>query len=179
MITQRGVDAILYCKHLLLLIFTATAAKSLQSCPTLCDPIEVSPPGCAIPGILQARTLKWVAISFSSAWKWKVEVKSLSHVRLFATPWAAAYQAPPSMGFSRQEYWSVIFTEQLLSVRLCWVFLSLFFSTYHGNPVRKTLSLILLTSKRTWEKYLLMTSQQVRGGATCYPGQSTFLVKMN
>ena len=81
-------------------------AKSLQSCPTLCDPIDGSPPGSAIPGILQAKTLEWVAISFSNAWKWKVKVKSLSHVRLFATPWTAAHQAPPSMGFSRQEYWS-------------------------------------------------------------------------
>ena len=72
----------------------------------LCDPIDGSPPGSPIPGTLQARTLEWVAISFSNAWKWKVKVKSLSHVRLPATPWTAAYQAPPSMGFSRQEYWS-------------------------------------------------------------------------
>ena len=82
------------------------AAKSLQSCPTLCDPIDGSPPGSSIPGILQARTLEWVAISFSNAWKWKVKVKSLSFVWLFATPWTAAYQAPPPMGFSRQDYWS-------------------------------------------------------------------------
>ena len=84
----------------------AAAAKSLQSYPTLCDPIDSSPPGSAVPGILQARTLEWVAIFFSNAWKWKVKVKSLSRVQLFATPWAAAYQALPSMGFSRQEYWS-------------------------------------------------------------------------
>ena len=84
----------------------AAAAESLQSCPTLCDPIDGSPPGSAIPGILQARTLAWVAISFSNAWKWKVKVKSLSCVWLFATPWTAAHQAPLSMGFSRQEYWS-------------------------------------------------------------------------
>ena len=84
----------------------AAAAKSLQSCPTLWDPIDGSPLGCPIPGSLQARTLEWVAISFSSAWKWKVKGKSLGHVRLLATPWTAAYQAPPSMGFSRQEYWS-------------------------------------------------------------------------
>ena len=83
-----------------------SAAKSFQSCPTLCDPIDGSPPGSPIPGILQARTLKWVAISFSNAWKWKAKVKSLSHIRLLATPWTAACQAPPSMGFSRQEYWS-------------------------------------------------------------------------
>ena len=82
------------------------AAKSLQSCPTLCDPIDGSPPGSPVPGILQARTLEWVAISFSNAWKWKVKVKSFSRIRLLATPWTAAYQAPPSMGFSRQEYWS-------------------------------------------------------------------------
>ena len=81
-------------------------AKSLQSCPTLCDPIDGSPPGSSVPGILQARTLEWVAIAFSNAWKWKVKVKSLSRVRLLVTPWTAAYQAPPSMGFSRQEYWS-------------------------------------------------------------------------
>ena len=82
------------------------AAKSLQSCPTLCDPIDGSPPGSPVPGILQARTLEWVDISFSSAWKWKVKVRSLSRVWLLATPWTAAYQAPPSTGFSRQEYWS-------------------------------------------------------------------------
>ena len=84
----------------------AAAAKSHQSCPTLCDPIDSSPPGSAVPGILQVRTLEWVAISFSNAWKWKVKVKSLSCVRLLATPWTAAYQASPSMGFSRREYWS-------------------------------------------------------------------------
>ena len=83
----------------------AAAAKSLQSCPTLCDPIGGSPPGSPIPGILQARTLEWVAISFSNAWKWKVKVKSLSCVWLLGTPWTAAYQAPPSMGFSRRDYW--------------------------------------------------------------------------
>ena len=79
---------------------------SLRSCPTLCDPIDGSPPGSAVPGILQARTLEWVAISFSSAWKWKGKVKPLSHVQLLVTPWTAAHQAPPSKGFSRQEYWS-------------------------------------------------------------------------
>ena len=84
----------------------AAAAKSLQSCLTLCNPRDGSPPGSPIPGILQARTLVWVTISFSNAWKWKVKVKLLSRVWLLATPWTAAYQAPPSMGFSRQEYWS-------------------------------------------------------------------------
>ena len=93
-----------YCP--VMFLAAATAAKSLQSCPTLCDPRDGSPPGSAIPGILQARTLEWVAISFSNAWKWKVKVKSLNGVPLFTTPWTAAYQPPPSMGFSRQEYWS-------------------------------------------------------------------------
>ena len=82
------------------------AAKSLQSCPTLWDPIDGRPPGSPVPGILQARSLEWVSISFSNAWKWKVKVKSLSRVRPSATPWTTAFQAPPSMGFSRQEYWS-------------------------------------------------------------------------
>ena len=84
----------------------AAAAKLLQLCPTLCDPIDGSSPGSPVPGILQARTLEWVAISFSNTWKWEVKVKSLSRVWLLATPWTAAHQAPPSMGFSRQEYWS-------------------------------------------------------------------------
>ena len=84
----------------------AAAAKLLQSCPTLCDPTDGSPPGSSVPGILQARTLEWAAISFSNVWKWKVKVKSFSCVRLLATPWTTAYQAPPSTGFSRKEYWS-------------------------------------------------------------------------
>ena len=114
-------------------MYVAAAAKSLQSCPTLCDPIDGSPPGSTGPGILQARTLEWVVISFSNAWKWKVKVKSLmgfsrqeywsgvplpspwlkllllshfSRVRLCATPETEAHQAPPSLGFSRQEHWS-------------------------------------------------------------------------
>ena len=94
------------CSGKALLLLLKSTSKSLQSCPTLWDPIDGSPLGSAIPGILQVRTLEWVAISFSNAWKWKVKVKSLSRVWLFATPWTAAYQAPPSMGFSRQEYWS-------------------------------------------------------------------------
>ena len=88
-----------------ILSYATAAAKSLQSCLTLCNPIDGSPPGSAFPGILQARTLEWVAISFN-AWKWKVKVKSLSRVGLLATPWTTAYQARPSMAFSRQEYWS-------------------------------------------------------------------------
>ena len=84
----------------------AAAANLLQSCLTLCDPRDSSPPGSPVPGILQARTLEWVAISFSNASKWKVKVKSLSRVQLLATPWTAAHEAPPSTGFSRQECWS-------------------------------------------------------------------------
>ena len=86
----------------------AAAAESLQSCPTLCDLIDSSPPGSPVPGILQARTLEWVAISFSNAWKWKVKMKSL-----LATPWTAAYQAPLSMGFSRQEWGAIAFSKNL------------------------------------------------------------------
>ena len=102
-LTRRTLSITYYSLSFLFAAATA-AAKLLQSCPILCNPTEGSPPGSAIPGILQAGTLKWVAISFSNAWKWKVKVKSLSHVRLFTTPWTVAYQAPPSMGFSREEY---------------------------------------------------------------------------
>ena len=96
----------------------AAAAKSLQLCPTLCDPIDSSPPGSSVPGILQARTLERVAISFSNVCKWKVKVKSLSRVRLLTTAWTAAHQAPPSMGFSRQEYWSGV---PLPSPKVSWL----------------------------------------------------------
>ena len=89
-----------------IVLAAAAAAESLQSCPTLCSPTDGSLIGSPVPGILQARTLEWVAISFSNALKWKVKVKSLSRARLLATPWTAAYQDPPSMGFSRQEFWS-------------------------------------------------------------------------
>ena len=92
--------------HIYTAAAAAAAAKSLQSCLTLCDPIDGSPPGSPVPGILQARTLEWVAISFSNAWKWKVKGKLLSCVQLLATPWTVAHQAPLSMGFSRQECWS-------------------------------------------------------------------------
>ena len=103
-------------------------AKSLQSCPTLCDPIDSSPPGSPVPGILQARTLEWVAISFSNEWKWKVTVKSLSRVWLLATPWTAAYQAPLSMGFSRQEYRRGAIASDLVA-RVKWT-ASIFVSNY-------------------------------------------------
>ena len=99
----------------------SAAAKSLQLCPTLCDPTDGSPPGSPVPGILQARTVEWVAISYSNAWKWKEKVKSLSRVRLLATPWTAAHQAPLSMGFSRQEYWSGMpIMKSLLQAHLQW-----------------------------------------------------------
>ena len=102
----RGENACIHCATEAVLSTAAAASKLLQSCPTLCDPRDSSPPGSPVPGILQARRLEWVAISFSNAWKWKVKVKSLSRVGLLATPWTAAYQAPLSMGFSRQESWS-------------------------------------------------------------------------
>ena len=105
----------------ILLVLVIAAAKSLQSCPTLCDPTDGSPPGSPVPGILQARTLEWVAISFSNACKWKVKVKLLSRVQPPGTPWTAAFQAPPSMGFSRQEYWSGVplFPQTSLAFLLC------------------------------------------------------------
>ena len=124
-------------------------AKSLQSCPTLWDPIDGSPPGSPIPGILQARTLEWVTISFSNAWKWKVKVKSFSRVRLLATPWTAAYQAPPSMGFSKQEYWSgVPLPSPKLDHRL-WQF-----------PFNGKFRQSYMVSSRYWQK-----------GLTCYHSQ--------
>ena len=134
----------------------AAAAKSLQSCLTLCDPRDGSPPGSSVPGILQARTLEWGAISFSSAWKWKVKVKSLSRVRLPATPWTAAHQAPPSMGFSRQEYcsrvlspspshpsrlWKCLFMFRYFSLSLFFFFLlsCMAYAGFPGGSVVKNL----------------------------------------
>ena len=112
-------------------------AKSLQSFPTLCDPIDGSPSGSPVPGILQARTLEWVAISFSNAGKWKLKVKSLSHIWLLATPWTAAYQAPPSIGFSRQEYWSGVplpspyYLLSLIKFMICKYFLPFHRLSFH------------------------------------------------
>ena len=100
----------------------AAAAKSIQSRPTLCDPKDGSPPGSPGPGILQARILEWVAISFSNAWKWKVKVKSLCRARLLATSWTAAFQAPLSMGFSRQEYWSGVPLPSLIYLSITYLF---------------------------------------------------------
>ena len=99
--------------------YVYAAAKSHQLCLTLCDPID-SP----VPGILQARTLEWVAISFSNAEQWKVKVKSLSRVWLFATPWTVAYQAPLSMGFPRQAYLS-----NYKQIQIFYSFLSFFKDT--------------------------------------------------
>ena len=113
----------------------AMTADTLQSCPTLCDPIDGSPPGSPVPGILQARTLEWVVISFSNAWKWKVKVKSLIRVRLFATPWTAAHQASPSMGVSRQEYWSGVPSTNTLLIRKHYLQLKL----SHKTPVGKVI----------------------------------------
>ena len=135
----------------------AAAAKPLQSCPTLCDPIDGSPPGSPIPRILQARTLEWIAISFSSAWKWKVKVKSLSHVWLFATPWTAAFQAPPSMGFSRQEYWSGVPLSSLIVSRECVIFLVL---SHHWKGLKcySCYSLVL------FGKWRIESPRRVRAG---------------
>ena len=102
----------------------AAAAKSRQLCLTLCDPIDCSPPGSSVPRILQARTLEWIAISFSNAWKWKVKVKLLSRVRVLATPWTVAYRAPLSMGFPRQEYLS-----NYKQIQIFYSFLSFFKDT--------------------------------------------------
>ena len=112
----------------------AAAAKSHQLWLTLCDPIDGSPPGSSIPRILQARILEWVAISFSNAWKWKVKVKSLSRVQLFETPWTVAYEAPPSMGLSRQEYWQEMPLPSPLSITVC-IYLKLYIT--HHNFILK------------------------------------------
>ena len=145
------------------------AAKSLQSCPTLCDPIDGSSPGSTVPGILQARTLEWVAISFSNTWKWKVKVKLLSRVRLLATPWTAAYQAPPSMEFSRQEYWSGVplpspqentaQSENVTFVELAWVYFSFYrhFNTHNYLEFFFFISTIIKLgfTKHSWVFYPL------------------------
>ena len=144
------------------------AAKALQLCLTLCDPIDGSPPGSPVPGILQARILEWVAISFSNAWKWKVKVKSLSRVWLLATPWTIAYQAPLSMGFTRQEYWSelplpspensratVKFRQSCLSVHILsagpWYKPIVGSFTFHVVPRWNSLQWISWRSKSLWK----------------------------
>ena len=141
----------------------AAAAKSLQSCPTLCDPIDGSPPGSPVPGILQARTLEWVAISFSNAWKWKVKVKSLSRVWLLVTPWTAAYQAALSMGFVRQEYWSrvplpspYLYLAAAKSLQLCQTLCDPIDSSPPGFPVTgilqaRTLEWVAISFSNAWK----------------------------
>ena len=137
-------------------MYMYAAAKSLQSCPTLCDPIDGSPPGSPVPGILQARTLEWVAMSFSNAWKWKVKVKSLSRIWLLATPWTAAYQAPPSMGFSRQEYWSgVLLPSPYICVCVCvcvcvYIYISLW-SLYKESWALKNICFWTVVLEKTLE----------------------------
>ena len=84
------------------------------------EPIDGSPPGSPIPGIPQARTLDWVAISFSNVWKWKVKVNLFSRIRPLVTWWTAAYQAPPSMGFSRREYWNGVPLSSDLQISKTW-----------------------------------------------------------
>ena len=125
--SETATPDLLYKGNISTLTPAAAAAKSLQLCPTLCDPIDGSPPGSPVPGILQARTLEWVAIPFSSAWKWKVKMKWLSPVWPSATPWTAAFQASPSMGFSKQEYWSGVPLPSLFYV------LVIFFSKTYRN----------------------------------------------
>ena len=146
------------------------AAKSLQSCLTLCDPIDSSPPGSPVPGILQARTLEWAAISFSNAWKWKVKVKLLSRALLLATPWTAAYQAPLSMGFSRQEYWSGV---PLPSP----VFLLVFFKLILYTLLHKSLTIYLA---RFVEKYFtfLKTHFQCTYPNSCFISPYNFSGKL-
>ena len=129
------------------------AARSLQSCPTLCDPIDSSTWGFPVPGILQARTLEWVAISFSNAGKWKVKVKSLSRVRLLMTPWTAAHQAPLSMGFSRQEYWSRV---QLLSTSNLCSIISMRYKTHlKSRPYSKADVVKIQPSEPNPDHYLI------------------------
>ena len=121
------------------------AAKLRPSCPTLCDTID-SP----FPGILQARTLEWVAISFSNAWKWKVKVKSLSCVQPSATPWTTAYQAPTSMGFSRQEYWNGVSLPCIFSVLQTGSFLNLYLQMMYRKSLNLDLSDIFMFRIRLW-----------------------------
>ena len=127
------------CHFLLQCMKVKSESEVAQSCPTLSDPMDCSPPGSPVPGILHERTLEWVAISFSNAWKWKVKVKSLSPVWLLATPWTAAHQAPPSMGFSRQKYWSGV---PLSSLILC--LLSLKFYLVYYSVIRSSIWLLLI-----------------------------------
>ena len=136
------------------------AAKSLQLCLTLCDPIDSSPLGSFVPGILQARIPEWAAISFSNAWKWKVKVKSLSCARLFATPRTAAYQAPLSMGFCRQEYWSGV---PLPSPTGHAKFLQMLRVRERGRDLNIWLLLLILGNESTVDFWSPVTSWQIEG----------------
>ena len=150
----------------------SAAAKSLQSCPTLCNPIDCSPPGSPVPGILQARTLEWVAISFSNAWKWKVKVKLLSCVWLSAIPWTVAYQAPLSVGFSRQEYWSGV---PLPSPVLCLVCSKSGVWTHAGWEWASLVTQMvknLPAMQETWIQSLGQEDLLKKGMATYSPGKS-------
>ena len=146
------------------------AAKLLQSCPTLCDPIDGSPPGSPVPGILQARTLEWVAISFSNVRKWEVKVELLSPVWLLAIPWTAAHQAPPSMGFSRQECWSGVPLPSPPLTLACLNYKSIIMAQFLINSVRNnlySLELLVYTSL-TSDKYIpLCSTLRFIVAATC------------
>ena len=159
-------------------LYLYAAAKSLQSCR---DPIDGCPPGSPVPGILQARTLEWVAISFSSAWRWKVKVKSPSRVRPSATPWTAALQALPSMGFSRQEYWSgvpspspVLFYKCIYHCTCFWKF-SVFPSCVQiiyapsptPNPHPTSLLFCCSSGLTPWEKHLAAVSASLPSALQC------------
>ena len=135
--------------------FVSSCCSVAKSCLTLCEPIDSSPPGSPVPGILQARTLEWVAISFSNAWKWKVKVKSLSHVQLSATPWTAAHQAPLSMGFSRQEYWSGVPLPSPLSSITVTLFLKFPSLLFTSNLCKVSTSVWFIGQKESWELRVL------------------------
>ena len=153
---------------------SAAAAKSRQSCPTLCDPLDGSPPGSPVSGILQARKLEWVAISFSNGWKWKVKCKSLSRVRLSATPWTAAYQAPQSTGFSRQEYWSGV-----PSPSPPWYLVPSNWSKYY-KLLTRTKYLQLPEEVYTWEAITLCTENDSWNEfASLFPYISFYFILLN
>ena len=175
--------------YVLLYIYMYAAAKSLQSCPTLCDLIDVSPPGSPIPGILQATTVEWVVISFSNVWKWKVKVKSLSRVQLLATPWTAAHQAPPSMGFSRQSTgvgchcllrtspFRTTFQPYILweveCRNTCQIFALITYSLPVANPLRNMAQ--LLSYPRTWSyQNFLLLRDGLSSGRRAGKGQFSF-----
>ena len=146
----------IYAEHCEYYVTQIAAAKLLQSCPTLCDPIDGSQPGYPIPGILQARTLECVAISFSTAWKQKVKVKSLSRAQLLAIPWTAAHQDPQSMGFSRQEYWSGVPLPSPVTQVKCYVIIiitcmKIGLCPYQAKGIKHT-ALLMIFASQSWQK---------------------------